>query len=559
MNLMGKITRNVLSAGLLLLACATHAQTPPVGAIASAHPLATQAGLNTLARGGNAFDAAITVGAMLAVVEPAGSGMGGGGFWLLHDQPNNRYVFLDGRETAPSKAHKDMYLNADGEVDRDLAINTPLAAAIPGQAAAFVMLAEKYGRLPLSESLAPAIHIAEEGFAVGRRYRTMMAWRASTLNRYPAARDIFLQDGKVPKDGFILKQPDLAYVLRQLADKGHAGFYQGEVAKKLVQAVQNDGGIWELEDLANYQVVERAPLVGHFRGAKIITSPPSSSGGIALLQTFAMLEQFNKGDIAADQLPHLTVEALRRAYYDRGLYLGDSDHVNVPTTQLLSKKHIRKLANSIQLNAPTKSSSLGPKTELRQGENTTHYSILDKDGNKVAATLSINLPFGAGYVAPGTGMLLNNEMDDFSAKPGTPNAYGLIGSTANAIAPGKRPLSSMTPTFVEWDNQVAIIGTPGGSRIITMVLLGIQEALNGRPVEHWVSRPRFHHQYLPDVVEAEPTFIGSAQAKALEEKGHKLEETSRRYGDMQAIHWHRKAGKVTAASDPRGEGSAQVE
>src|SRR5699024_7781627 len=399
-----------------------------VGAIASAHPLATQAGLNTLARGGNAFDAAITVGAMLAVVEPAGSGMGGGGFWLLHDQPNNRYDFLDGRETAPSKAHKDMYLNADGEVDRDLAINTPLAAAIPGQAAAFVMLPEKYDRLPLSESLAPAIHIAEEGFAVGRRYRTMMAWRASTLNRYPAARDIFLQDGKVPKDGFILKQPDLAYVLRQLADKGHAGFYQAEVAKKLVQAVQNDGGIWELEDLANYQVVEREPLVGHFRGAKIITSPPSSSGGIALLQTFAMLEQFNKGDIAADQLPHLTVEALRRAYYDRGLYLGDSDHVNVPTTQLLSKKHIRKLASSIQLNAPTKSSSLGPKTELRQGENTTHYSILDKDGNKVAATLSINLPFGAGYVAPGTGMLLNNEMDDFSAKPGTPNAYGLIGS-----------------------------------------------------------------------------------------------------------------------------------
>lgn len=559
MNLMGKITRNILSAGLLLLACATHAQTPPASAVASAHPLATQAGLDTLANGGNAFDAAVTVGAVLAVVEPAGSGMGGGGYWLLHQQANNRYVFVDGRETAPSNAHKDMYLNADGEVDRDLAINTPLAAAIPGQAAAFALLAEKYGRLPLRDSLAPAIRIAEEGFAVGRRYRAMMAWRASALNRYPAARDIFLQDGKVPKESFVLKQPDLAYVLRQLAEKGHAGFYEGEVAEKLVQGVQRDGGIWQLEDLANYQVVEREPLVGHFRGATIITSPPSSSGGVALLQTFAILERFNKGHISAEQLPHLTVEALRRAYYDRGLYLGDSDFVDVPVTQLLSKKHISKLAGNINPNTPSKSSSLGPSIELRQGENTTHYSILDKEGNKVAATLSINLPFGAGYVAPGTGMLLNNEMDDFSAKAGAPNAYGLIGSTANAITPGKRPLSSMTPTFVEWDDQVAIIGTPGGSRIITMVLLGIQEALAGRPVEHWVSRPRYHHQYLPDVVEAEATFFGSAEANALTAKGHQLEETGRRYGDMQAIHWQRSNGKVTAASDPRGEGSAKVE
>lgn len=559
MSLTGTITRKLFAAGMLLLASFALAQPPSTAAVASAHPLATDAGLTILNQGGNAFDAAVTVGAVLAVVEPAGSGMGGGGFWLLHNQLNNNYVFLDGRETAPGNAHKDMFLAANGEVDRDLAINTPLSAAIPGQAAAFVLLAEKYGRLSLSESLAPAIRIAEEGFPVGQRYRTMMAWRATALNRYPAARDTFLQNGEVPRSGFILKQPDLAHTLRLLAKKGHAGFYEGELAEKLVQAVQQDGGIWELEDLANYQVVEREPLIGSFRGAKIITSPPSSSGGVALLQTFAILERFNKGEIAPDLLPHLTVEALRRAYYDRGLHLGDSDYVDVPVDYLLSKRHIRNLARSIDVGAPTNSDSLGPKTELRQGENTTHYSILDKDGNKVAATLSINLPFGSGYVAPGTGFLLNNEMDDFSAKPGSPNAYGLIGSTANAIEPGKRPLSSMTPTFMEWDEQVAILGTPGGSRIITMILLGMQEALAGRPVEHWVSRPRFHHQYLPDVVEAEPTFFGSAQAQALQDKGHTLEKTSRRYGDMQAIHWHMGTGKVTAASDPRGEGSARVE
>lgn len=558
MNVTGKTIHSILFAALLAFTHVGNANTPPQAAIASAHPLATEAGLDILQQGGNAFDAAITVAAVLAVVEPAGSGMGGGGFWLLHDQQRDKHVFLDARETAPGKAHRDMYLDEHGEVDRQLAINSPLAAGIPGQAAAFALLAEKYGTLPLSTTLAPAIKIAEEGFPVGRRYRTMMAWRASVLNKYPAARAIFLQDGQVPTDGFILKQPDLAHTLRLLAEHGRDGFYQGELAEKLVQAVQRDGGIWELEDLANYQVVEREPLIGQFRGANIITSPPPSSGGVALLQTFGILEQFNKGHIEQSLLPHLTVEALRRAYYDRGFYLGDSDYVTVPIERLLSKKHLRKMAQSINIKAPTSSESLGPKVELQQGENTTHYSILDKHGNKVAATLSINLPFGSGYVAPGTGFLLNNEMDDFSAKPGAPNAYGLIGSNANAIEAGKRPLSSMTPTFIEWDNQVGILGTPGGSRIITMVLLGIQEALDGRPVFHWVNRPRYHHQYLPDVVEVEPTFLGSAQAQALIDKGHTLKETSRRYGDMQAIHWHKTHQTVEAASDARGEGKASV-
>lgn len=557
-----KLTR-LLSASVIsltsaiLITQASFANTPPQAAIASAHPLATQAGFQILDQGGNAFDAAITVAAVLAVVEPAGSGMGGGGFWLLHDADKNRYVFVDARETAPLNAHKDMYLDETGNVVRDLAINTPLAAGIPGQAAALAHLAKHYGNLPLSTSLAPAISLAEQGFPVSRRYQRLIEWRVPVINRYPEAANIFLHEGQVPPLKHIIKQPDLANTLRLLAKYGHAGFYQGDFAQHLVKTVQADGGIWQLEDLANYQIVERAPLIGQYQGAKIITSPPPSSGGIALLQAFSILEHFTPEMNTPDLAPHLVVEAWRRAYYDRALHLGDSDFVDVPTERLLSAKHIRKHAKSISLTQPTSSDSLGPKMQVEQGQHTTHYSILDTEGNKVAATLSINLPFGSGYVIPGTGLLLNNEMDDFSAKPGEPNAYGLIGSQANAIAPGKRPLSSMTPTFIEWDNQVAILGTPGGSRIITMVFLGVQQALAGKPIAHWVSRPRYHHQYLPDVVEVEPAFVGSLEAKALEAKGHKLQITGRQFGDMQAVYWDKNANKVAAASDPRGEGLAE--
>lgn len=557
-----KLTR-FISASIISLTSAilisnpSFANAPPQAAIASAHPLATKAGFQILEQGGNAFDAAITVAAVLAVVEPAGSGMGGGGFWLLHDAPKNKYVFVDARETAPLNAHKDMYLDENANVIRDLAINTPLAAGIPGQAAAFVHLAKHYGNLPLSTSLAPAIHIAEKGFPVSRRYQRLIEWRVPVINRYPAAADIFLHESQVPPIGHLIKQPDLANTLRLLAKQGKKGFYEGKLAEQMVSAVQKEGGIWQLDDLANYQVVERAPLIGQYQDAKIITSPPPSSGGIALLQAFSILEHFTTEMSNPDLAPHLVVEAWRRAYYDRALHLGDSDFVEVPTERLLSKKHIRQQAKSIDVNKATNSESLGPKMLVEQGKHTTHYSILDTEGNKVAATLSINLPFGSGFVVPGTGLLLNNEMDDFSAKPGEPNAYGLIGSEANAIAPGKRPLSSMTPTFVEWNDQIAILGTPGGSRIITMVFLGVQQALSGKPIEHWVSRPRYHHQYLPDIVEVEPAFLGSLEAKALEVKGHKLQITGRQFGDMQAVYWDKNAKKVEAASDPRGEGLAE--
>ena len=546
---------------LLLLTLTAQAAGPGKNAVASAHPLATEAGLNILEQGGNAFDAAVAVAAALAVVEPYSAGMGGGGFWLLHREQDGLQTFVDARETAPGAATATMYQDKDGEVMRDWAVNGPSAAGIPGQAAAFAHLADKYGKLPLTSTLAPAIALAEDGFRVEDHYRKLAGYREDVLNRFPEAAAIFLHNGKVPPNNHLIKQPDLARVLSAIATQGKAGFYQGDVAKQLVNGVQQAGGIWTLDDLADYTVVERSPTISQFREGRIISAPPPSAGGIVMGQALNILSQFNAGD-TKDMTPHLAIEAMRRAYQDRARYLGDPDFVDIPVDKLLSTDYAKQRANSITLDKATPSSSLGEPIGVEEGFHTTHFSVLDKDGNRVAATLSINLPFGSGFVAPGTGVLLNNEMDDFSAKPGSPNAYGLVGSEANAIAPGKRPLSSMTPTFVEFDDRVAILGTPGGSRIISMVMLGVIEAANDKPVEDWVSRVRFHHQFLPDEVQAEPEFVGSQAAKDLMLMGHKVVSTGRNYGNMQAILWRKGSGKnsgeVTAASDPRGIGSAEV-
>ncbi|MCG8393118.1 MAG: gamma-glutamyltransferase [Pseudomonadales bacterium] len=542
---------------LLLITVSAQAAGPGQNAVASAHPLATKAGLDILEQGGNAFDAAVAVAAALAVVEPYSAGMGGGGFWLLHRESDGLQTFVDARETAPGAAIPTMYQDKDGNVMRDWAVNGPSAAGIPGQPAAFVHLAEKYGKLPLTTTLAPAIRLANDGFEVEARYRKLAGYREDVLNRFPDAASLFLHNGKVPPVGHVIKQPDLARVLTAIAEKGRAGFYQGEIANQLVEGVQHAGGIWTLEDLEEYEVIERAPIVTGFRGGRIITSPPPSAGGIVMGNALNIISQFNNGE-TGDMTPHIAVEAMRRAYQDRARYLGDPDFVDIPVDKLLSMDYAKERAASITLDKATPSASLGEPVGVQEGTHTTHLSVLDQDGNRVAATLSINLPFGSGFVPPGTGILLNNEMDDFSAKPGVPNAYGLVGSEANAIAPGKRPLSSMTPTFVEFDDRVAILGTPGGSRIISMVMLGVIEAANDKPVEDWVSRVRYHHQYLPDEVQAEPEFVGSKAAKELMLMGHKVVSTGRDYGNMQAILWRKDSGQVTAASDPRGIGSAEV-
>lgn len=534
------------------------AAKPSQPAIASAHPLATRAGVEILAKGGNAFDASIAVAAVLSVVEPYSAGMGGGGFWLLHEGSSQRNVMVDAREMAPGKATRDMYLDADGEVMREWAVSGPSAAAIPGQAAAFVHVAERYGKLPLADSLAPAIRYAREGFIVDEHYRKMATYARKRLSRYPEARSIFLIQGDIPAVGYVLVQTDLANTLTLLAEKGRDGFYAGEVAKKLVAGVEVDGGLWTLEDLKNYKVVERAPIEGTFRGAKIITASPPSSGGVVMLEALNIIDEFNDGEFDPALMPHITVEAMRRAYFDRSRYLGDPDFISMPIEGLLSYEYAIQAGENITVDRATPSARLGKAAPVQQGDNTTHFSVLDRQGNRVAATLSINTAFGSGYMPKGTGVLLNNEMDDFSAKPGTGNVYGLVGNNANSIAPGKRPLSSMTPTFVEWDGKVAILGTPGGSRIISMVMLAVLDALAGRSPEEWVSRPRFHHQYLPDVVQAEPSYVGSEDAKMLMLRGHKVQSTGRRYGNMQAIFWNTMTGEIQAASDPRGIGLSLV-
>jgi gamma-glutamyltranspeptidase / glutathione hydrolase len=531
---------------------------PSAAAVASAHPLATQAGREIIDAGGNAFDAAIAVAAALAVVEPYSSGIGGGGFFLLHRAVGNTDVFLDARERAPLAATKDMYLDGKGEVVPAKSLNGALAAGIPGTPAALVQLALFYGRLPLEKSLVPAIKLAREGFPVSEHYRAMAGFRKDVMRADPATAEIFLDQGEAPAVGFVIKQPDLADTLEHLTTHGTAGFYAGETADHLIEGVKAGGGIWTAEDLAQYQVIERTPIVGRYRDMEIISAPPPSSGGIVLIEALNVLEGYDFTGISGNDQRHLTIEAMRRAYRDRAEFLGDPDFYDVPVATLIDKAHAASISTDIALDKATPSSALKPIAPPQQGDHTTHFSILDIEGNRVAATLSVNYPFGACFTPPGTGVLLNNEMDDFSVRPLSPNAYGLVGVDANAIGPGKRPLSSMAPSFLITKDRIGILGTPGGSRIISMVLLGALEFYAGSEPEAWVSKPRFHHQYLPDEVLYEPAALDDAGKADLERRGHTLKLSDRDYGNMQAILWDLRSNTVTAASDPRGEGAAEV-
>ena len=524
-------------------------------AIASAHPLATQAGMKILDNGGNAFDAAITVSSVLAVVEPYGSGFGGGGFWLLHRELDNRQVMIDGREKAPLSAHRDMYLDENGEVIANASVDGALAAGIPGMPAALVYLSEKYGQLPLHETLQPAIDIAQKGFPVEAHYQQMARFRLAALQSSFAAKEIFLQDDMVPELGYVIRQPDLAKTIAALASGGFDGFYRGEVARQLVDGVQAAGGIWTMQDLAQYQVVERVPVRFSYKDKTIVSASLPSSGGIVMAQIFNMLATFDLDNLSATQQVQVIVEAMRRAYKDRAEYLGDQDFIDVPVGKLLNKNYAQQLASDIQLNRAGQSKKMPVQKE---GQDTSHFSIIDKAGNRVAATLSINYPFGSGFVAEGTGVLLNDEMDDFSSSPGVPNVYGLVGSDANAIEPAKRMLSSMSPTFVESDTGIAVLGTPGGSRIITMVLLAILEMEKSNDPQQWVELPRYHHQYLPDVIQYEENAFSDELANQLSAMGYRLKKLKNRYGNMQAIFKDNKTGELKAASDKRGIGQAMV-
>lgn len=544
-----------LWAGLALAA----ADTPPGFALSSAHPDATAAGVEILEAGGNAFDAAVAVSAALAVVEPTGSGMGGGGFWLLHLADTGRQVMVDGREEAPSAATATLYQNDAGEVVPQLSRDGALAAAIPGQPAALVHLAKEYGRLPLARSLAPAIRLARDGFPVDGPLLARLAYRFQALAKSPAAARVFLPDGGLPAPDSLIRQPDLADMLERLAREGRDGFYTGEYARRLVDGVRAAGGIWRMEDLARYQVREREPITLELDGLRLVSASPPSSGGVVLSQVMQVLSLTKALSRPPVDRQHLVIEALRTAYRDRAAWLGDPDHVDMPITRLTSAEYAAEIAAEIDLEQARRSADLAPPQQLYADRpNTTHFSIIDAEGNRVAATLSINLSFGSAYMVPGTGILLNDEMDDFSAKPGVPNAYGLVGTQANAVGPGRRPLSSMTPTFVETGDRVAVLGTPGGSRIITMVLLGVLATLDGADAQTIVSAPRYHHQYLPDAVYYEPGAFTAAEQAELEARGFTLRSAGREYGNFHAVLWNTADHQLDAAADPRGIGTAAV-
>jgi gamma-glutamyltranspeptidase/glutathione hydrolase len=529
------------------------------GAIASAYPLATEAGQEILAKGGNAFDAAVAVSAALAVVEPSSSGLGGGGFYLLHRQDDGFETMLDAREKAPGASSRDMYLDKAGNPIDNASITGSLAAGIPGEPAAFEYLAVKFGKLPLKESLQPAIRLARGGFPLYERLRGGLRFKREAILQSPDAAKVFLTaDGAVPELGFVIKQPDLANTLEAIAAQGAKGFYTGRVAEDLVRGVRATGGIWTAADLAAYKVIERKPLVGSYHGARIVSASPPSSGGIAVVDALNILSGFDLHSVDSATRKHLVIEAMRRAYRDRAQYLGDPDFVSMPLKLLTSPDYAAGQRSSIRTDKAMPSELLPGIASPPVGMQTTHFSILDSAGNRVAATISINLFFGAGYMPPKTGVLLNDTMDDFSIKPGTPNAFGLVGDAANAIAPNKRSLSSMAPSFVETPKGVMIIGTPGGSYIISMVLLGTLDYLDGMNAADVVKDPRYHHQYLPDVVDYEKGALSSGEIARLQAMGHSLKEGSRRWGNMEVITWDYATGKVEAASDPRGEGEGLV-
>ncbi len=529
---------------ILLLPLAAHAHERGTGMVVAAQPAAAQAGAEMLNRGGNAFDAAAATALALGVVEPGSSGLGGGGFFLLYVAESKRFVMIDAREASPRLAgHGEVYGTRSS-------INGPQAAGVPGLPAGVALLAARYGRLGLQRVAAPAIRLAQEGFVVTPRLARLIRWRRKSFNA--AARRIYDR-----RAGDIIRQPALAETLARFAGNGAEEFYRGETAGRLVADMQRDGGLIRRDDLAAYRAVEHRPVTFTYRGYRVVSAALPSSGGMTLAHIFGQLRHDALERLAAADRAHLLIEVMKRAYRDRNRYLGDPRFAPVPRDYLAPERLVR-LRASIRMTRATPASALGSLAEpTGAARNTTHFCVIDNAGNMVAATLSINYPFGSGYVSPSTGILLNDEMDDFATRPDRPNAYGLVQGKANAVAPGKRMLSSMTPTFVIGPKRIFIVGTPGGSRIISMVLLASLAFMqHDGPPGQWIAAPRFHHQFLPDVVQFEPGAFSDAVAASLRQRGHTLQPLQRRYGNMQAIICERETRHCTGLTDPRGEGMA---
>jgi gamma-glutamyltranspeptidase/glutathione hydrolase len=525
--------------------------------------VAAEVGLQVLKDGGNAVDAGVAVALALAVTLPRAGNLGGGGFMMVHDAESGETRAIDYREMAPASATRDMYIDAEGKADSTLSRFHGLAVGVPGTVAGMQLALESYGTMTLEQAAAPAIKLAEDGIIVTADLADSLKALEKRLKTWPASAEIFFKpDGSFYGPGDLLKQPDLAATLKKIAAEGPDGFYKGEVAEKIAASVQEAGGSMTVEDLANYRAVIREPVTGTYRGHEIVSMPPPSSGGTHIIQILNVMEGYPIGFLGhnSSDTIHLMAEAMKRAYADRSEYLGDPDFVDVPVAALTSKDYATKIRDGISLNRATPSSTIKPgKLAPYESNETTHFSIVDKDGNAVSNTYTLNFSYGSGMTAKGTGVLLNNEMDDFSAKPGVPNAYGLIGGDANAVEPGKRPLSSMSPTIVLKDGKPLLVtGSPGGSRIITTTLQVISNMIDhGMNVAEATHASRFHHQWLPDEIRVEDGGLSRDTVAALEAKGHTIAVKSV-MGSTQSIHVDADKGLLLGASDPRRTGSATV-
>lgn len=560
----------VLAAALPLFAAPMRPAHAPHAMVASVHELASRAGVEMMQAGGNAIDAAVATGFALAVIHPQAGNLGGGGFMLIR-MAGGQTRFIDFREKAPAKATADMYLDAAGNVIPDASLVGYKAIGVPGSVAGLVFAEKKYGKLGLARVMAPAIHLAQAGFPLA--WEDAQDLRDKDLAKFPESRRIFQRDGKYYQAGEVLRQPELARTLQRI-QQNPDDFYHGELARELAAAIQQGGGLISADDLASYEVKEREPVVGSYRGYEIISAPPPSSGGVALMEILNILEGYDLkqyGNRSAESI-HLISEAFRRAFFDRAEFMGDPDFAKVPVASLIDKKYGAAWRGSIDpdhssiskdLKRPAiftqleQYASAHPQpTVTREPENTTHFSVVDPAGNAVAVTTTLNDSFGSRVTAHGLGFLLNDEMDDFASKQGVPNIYGLIQGPANAIGPGKRPLSAMTPTIVLKNGKLfLVLGSPGGPTIITTVANILISVIDyGDDIQHAVNAPRFHNQWIPDLIRMEDR-ISPDTVRLLKAKGHEV-EVGDFWGDGECIAIDLSTGERLGASDGRNNGKA---
>lgn len=531
------------------------------GMVTTREKMASQVGADILEQGGNAVDAAVAVGFALAVTYPQAGNIGGGGFMIIHLAEENKSIAIDYREMAPAGAHRDMYLNEDGSVDNDRSKYTAKASGVPGTVAGMVHALENYGTMSLKQVIQPAYDLANDGFPMYNYLQNSLNGRKERLSANEAAAKVFYKaDGSVYKYGEILKQKDLAWSLKQIMEGGKDAFYKGEIAKRIVADQAAHGGLINMEDMANYVAVERPVIVGEYKGYKVVTMPPPSSGGVHLVQIMNMLENDDlksKGHNSAATL-HLYIESMRQAYADRSKYLGDPDFTDVPVAELISKEYAALTRAQISGDKSRRSTDVAPALDLLpESPDTTHFSVMDKDGNAVSNTYTLNYSFGNHMLAAGTGILMNNQMDDFSAKPGTANGYGLIGGEANSVQPKKRPLSSMTPTIVLKDDKPFFVtGSPGGSTIITVVLQSVFNVLEfDMNAMHALAAPRIHHQWLPDAVMIEEG-VSKDTVDILKGMGHVIRPMPFTLGSLSTIMY--KDGIFYGAADIRSMDAAAI-